>query len=193
VARAVASRRREFAKGRECARAALARFGIRDFALLAGSEREPLWPPNVVGSISHVDCLCAVAVGLAEHYAGVGLDIEHARPLEPAIAERVVFDADVVNAEFSEHGLSSTLIFSAKEAFYKCQFPSSRTFLDFFDVAITLEGDGRFSARLCVDAGPLARGTSFQGRWRSHSGLFFTAICRTRELRQSELIVQPSR
>lgn len=52
VARAVPKRRDEYAAGRNCARAALARLGVHDFALLAGSAREPIWPEGVIGSMT---------------------------------------------------------------------------------------------------------------------------------------------
>ncbi|MEO6601863.1 MAG: 4'-phosphopantetheinyl transferase superfamily protein [Polyangiaceae bacterium] len=176
IARAAEKRRREFAKGRQCARAALDRIGIHGFALLAGPQREPLWPPGVVGSITHVDCLCAVAVGPRERYNGVGIDVEYARILDAAITERIVFPADNVSAAFAALALAPALIFSAKEAFYKCQFCVSEQFLNFHDVAIDIASDGTFSAELRVDAGPLARRTRANGRWREHAGLFFTAI-----------------
>ena len=41
---AVPVRAHEFAAGRQCARYALAQFGIADFPLLAASDRRPLWP-----------------------------------------------------------------------------------------------------------------------------------------------------
>src|SRR5258708_8108427 len=62
VAKAVPKRRREFTAGRNCARRALAQLGYPDFALLAGSHGQPLWPPGIAGSITHCDDYCAVAV-----------------------------------------------------------------------------------------------------------------------------------
>src|ERR1700730_18709662 len=53
VARAVPKRIAEFAAGRACARAALAEFGVREFALRAAPDRQPLWPEGFIGSIAH--------------------------------------------------------------------------------------------------------------------------------------------
>src|SRR5512134_460449 len=89
VARAVDKRRREFAKGRACARAALARLGCVAGPLLTGSEREPLWPDGVVGSVTHTDSYCAVAVVRSAACAGLGIDAELAEPLDPPIADRI--------------------------------------------------------------------------------------------------------
>jgi len=123
IERAVEKRKREFRKARACARGLLEEFGVRDFALLSGAQREPLWPDGLVGSVTHTEGLCAVVVGSGARYAGLGIDVEPAQPLETPIAERVC-----VRGEF-EHASSVTkleplvaarLVFSAKEAFYKC-------------------------------------------------------------------------
>jgi len=46
-------RRVEFVLGRACARRALARLGIHDFALRNDADRTPIWPEGVVGSLTH--------------------------------------------------------------------------------------------------------------------------------------------
>ena len=85
VAQAIPKRRREFARGRVSARQVLAELGVPSVSLLVGPKREPLWPEGIVGSITHDDRLCVVAVARAEKYAGLGVDVEPDEPLEPAI------------------------------------------------------------------------------------------------------------
>ena len=70
IARAIPKRRREFEKGRECARAALARLGLLDVVLLAGSGREPLWPAEVVGEEPPYDELAIVEIAVIGFPAG---------------------------------------------------------------------------------------------------------------------------
>ncbi len=176
VASAVDKRRLEFSRGRQCARAALRRLGLSDGPLLSGSQREPLWPAGVVGSITHTQGLCLAAVAWQKSYAGVGIDVEPAEALQPAIAERIATRAEMSALGSLPPLLAARVIFSAKEAFYKCQFYLTREFLGFFDVSIELEPQGEFSARLLVDAGPLVQGASFRGRWRQRDGFLFTAI-----------------
>jgi 4'-phosphopantetheinyl transferase EntD len=176
VATAVDKRRFEFSRGRQCARAALRRLGVADSPLLSGSQREPLWPAGVVGSITHTHELCLAAVAWERNYSGVGIDVERAAPLELAVAERVATVAEMSALRSLPPLLAARLIFSAKEAFYKCQFYRTRQFLGFFDVAIALEPHGEFSVELLTDAGPLARGSAFRGRWRQQAGFLFTAI-----------------
>ena len=144
VANAVATRRREFAAGRLCARRALRRLGIPDAPLLAGPDRVPRWPDGIVGSISHVADMCAAVVARASDAAGIGLDIEHALDL-PADAWKVVLTeherlALSAYAE-RERGLRARLGFSAKEAFYKCYRSAGGGWLDFSDVELRLTPD----------------------------------------------------
>jgi 4'-phosphopantetheinyl transferase EntD len=176
VASAVDKRRLEFGRGRQCARAALRRLGVPDAPILSGDQREPLWPAGVVGSITHTQGLCLAAVALQNGYLGVGIDVEPDAPLQLAVAERIATDAERNALDSMPSLLAARLIFSAKEAFYKCQFYRSRLFLGFFDVAIELESQGEFAAELLIDAGPLARGERFRGRWRRRGGFLFTAI-----------------
>jgi 4'-phosphopantetheinyl transferase EntD len=85
VARAVPKRRREFAAGRACARAALACFGVAEGPLLRDADRCPVWARGFVGSISHCHGFCAASVARAEHLAGVGIDAEQSTPLPPRL------------------------------------------------------------------------------------------------------------
>src|ERR1700719_3077034 len=50
---AAEGRRGECAAGRHCARQPLGRLGIAPAPILRGPKREPLWPAEIVGSITH--------------------------------------------------------------------------------------------------------------------------------------------
>lgn len=176
VASAVAKRRNEFLQGRQCARAALSRLGFAAAALSIGKQREPLWPSGVVGSITHCDDLCAAAITRSEAYAGVGIDVEPAKTLDRPLAERVATELEMHALPTLSPLLAARLVFSAKEAFYKAQFYRTRAWLDFFDVAIELQPEGGFSARLLVGADALAPGARFHGVWRANNEHLFTAI-----------------
>jgi len=165
VKRAVPKRRRELEKGRECARVALARLGVEAAPLLAGAKREPLWPPGIVGSITHTAHLCIVAVARADRYAGLGIDAEPAEPLEPEIVGRILrSDETIAPPPSIDAALVPRLVFCAKEAAYKCQFPLTRTLLGFEDVRVRL-GEGVFEAELMRSAPPLSAGHALSGRW----------------------------
>ena len=150
--RAVLKRRREFTAGRVCARAALEKLGVRDFPLRAAPDRMPLWPPGIVGSLSHCGDRCGVAVDREGAIVGLGLDVERARPLEDRVVALVCSETERVRiASLSDlpAGLAAMAVFCAKESAYKCHYPLARTFLDFHDVEITLEpGSGTFTATI---------------------------------------------
>ncbi len=172
VAKAIDKRRREFAAVRHCARSALRRIGVAPTALLSGPQREPLWPPGVVGSMTHTDGVCAAAVARAERFVSLGIDVEPDAPVSDDLQARICTLDELGGAERLglERGVGVRMIFCIKEAFYKCQFPISGQFLGFFDVRVRLEPE-RFAAELCVAAGPLARGTVIEGRWQRVGGL----------------------
>jgi 4'-phosphopantetheinyl transferase EntD len=178
VASAGDKRRNEFARGRACARAALSRFGIHGFALLAGPEREPIWPPGVVGSVTHTQGLCAVAVAACDRYAGLGIDVEPALPLTPALVERICRNDET--AQLSRlQGIApltaARLVFSAKEAVYKCQFRLTRKFLAFREVGIELDPRGTFAVSWRCDSQAWPCEYRFRGSWRWRGEFLLTA------------------
>ena len=72
IARATESRRREFATGRACARAAMARLGLPAVAVLPGPRGAPQWPEGVAGSITHCAGYRAAAVALTRDVVSLG-------------------------------------------------------------------------------------------------------------------------
>ena len=180
ITRAVPKRQREFRKARQCAREALSVLGISDFPLLSGEQREPLWPPGIVGSLSHTEGLCAVAVARAQRYRAIGIDVERDAPIETEVARRVCRPEELEQlATFPSAPplLAARLIFSAKESFYKCQFPLTRLFVGFDEVAIDLEQGGTFTVKFV--RGPLLPAEEARrlvGRWQRRSGYLLTAI-----------------
>ena len=151
----VPKRAAEFAAGRLCARRALAEFGIHDFAVRVGDNREPLWPPHMVGSITHTAGLCVAVVAAQGDLAAVGLDSEVVGQVPEEIwpticlAEELAWLAALPEAV---RAVGVTLLFSAKEAFYKCQYPLVREWLDFHDLQVEpLEwGAARGELRVCA-------------------------------------------
>src|SRR6059036_706888 len=124
--RAVLKRRREFTAGRVCARAALGQLGIHDFALRAAPDRSPLWPPGIVGSLSHCSDYCGVAIASAGFIAGLGLDIERIRHLDDRVVSLVCSArerAQIASFPGLPPDLAVMLVFCAKESTYKCQYP----------------------------------------------------------------------
>jgi 4'-phosphopantetheinyl transferase EntD len=139
VQNAVATRRAEFWTARRCAREALARLGLPPGPIVRGHGGAPVWPPGVVGSISHTHGYCAVAVARCPPLRSVGVDVETVRPLEPGVLDLILLERERAWLDRQPLGRRdewAVLFFAAKEAFYKCQYPVSGTFLDFRDAEV---------------------------------------------------------
>ncbi len=146
VARARAKRLQEFAAGRACARAALAEFGVHDVELPAAADRQPVWPEGFTGSITHTAGFCAAAVARREEMRYLGLDSEIVGAPTPDIWTTLCRSEELEwldTLPAADRAAAVTLVFSAKEAFYKAQYPLVSEWLDFHDVSIQAPGWSR--------------------------------------------------
>ncbi len=159
VTRAVPTRRREFRAGRWCARAALTRLGVTDFAIVRGPNREPVWPAGIVGSITHCPGYCAAAVARSDRLAGIGIDAEANRLLDPSIADIVCTPDELVSLPALPGTEPWLVAFSAKEAAFKLWFPLTGRMLSHHDVSVRLDPEaGTFTARLVGPQRPAGDG-----------------------------------
>lgn len=141
VAQARLKRLQEFAAGRACARAALEQFGVHGFVLRAAADRQPLWPDGYVGSITHTAGFCAAAAASRTHVLAIGVDSECVGAPTPDIWSTICREEELdwlQSLSAGERPAAVTLVFSAKEAFYKCQYPLVSEWLDFHDLRIEL-------------------------------------------------------
>ncbi len=178
LAGAVAARRASFLAGRWCAHQAL-RSSVPHAAQAVigiGEFREPLWPAGSLGSIAHTAGFALAAAAPAGPVRAIGVDVE--RWLDDDAPTRL--GADLANVGELEALVARTgwpaarlltVLFSAKEAIYKCLFPDVRAYFG-FDAAWlerleTSDGDeGRFVARLTASLGPgLPAGLMLHGRF----------------------------
>jgi 4'-phosphopantetheinyl transferase EntD len=183
IARAVDKRRREFVTARACARTALTELGLPRGPIASGERGEPLWPPGVVGSITHCEGYRACAVGRAREVATIGIDAEPHAPLPDGLLGDVARPEELPVLERLHRSSPQVhwdrLLFSAKESVYKAWFPLARRWLGFEDALLRIDPQRfTFDARLLV-AGPLLGErplTGFSGRWAVSDGLVLTAI-----------------
>ena len=130
---AVSKRRNEFITGRRCARKALREIGLAPCALVPGEGRAPLWPAEVIGSISHSGQFCCAAVAHTDAIACLGIDLEKTSRISSAVMGRVIHPLEKVYVNNDQ--MRGSLIFSVKEAFFKAQFPIWKTWPNFDDLA----------------------------------------------------------
>jgi 4'-phosphopantetheinyl transferase EntD len=136
---AVQKRIQEFAAGRACAHRLLDKLGITDFPIKVADDRQPLWPATVVGSITHTSGFCAAVVAEKEFLSAVGIDSEIADSVKPHLWRAICTPSETAwlrSLPDAEQAAAATLIFSAKEAFYKCQYALVHERLNFHDATV---------------------------------------------------------
>jgi 4'-phosphopantetheinyl transferase EntD len=133
----------DFTRGRACAHRVLSELGIQNFSLLAGEKREPIWPAGITGSITHTVGFAAAVAAPRSGIASIGVDCEIIESVDEELWSRICTpteQARLMRMPVMERGRQAALIFAAKEAFYKCQFPVSRQWVGFEDVDIEPTG-----------------------------------------------------
>jgi 4'-phosphopantetheinyl transferase EntD len=143
LVRAVPTRRREFAVGRQCARIALRSVGCRAGAIGRGRFGEPLWPPGFGGSITHGRVFAAAIAFRVIGDLVWGLDLvdEPDRSVFESIRHSVLSDAEAYRLGRVDAETIAT-VFSAKEATIKILSPRLRRYVDFLELEVAQRAGG---------------------------------------------------
>lgn len=177
LTRAIAKRQQEFAAGRAMAREAM--------EILAGTpvsmpipvaeDRAPIWPAGWQGSISHKSTLCMAVAGRSG--ALLGLDLEEDTPLAQDLIPTICTEQEIAPFAGPNEASWAKLIFSAKEAAYKAQYPLTCEVFGFhrFDVFIDVSM-GMFSAAFTADTGAFREGDMLTGRFLRAEGHLVTGV-----------------
>lgn len=174
VPNAVASRQREFAAGRQAARAAMCQLSLPAQAIPAGPDRAPIWPSGLTGSITHSGRLCLAAVTHAPRL--IGVDLEPATPLDAGLWDSILLPQEIAAlADDPNAGLRAKLIFSAKESAYKAQYARSKTLFGFEVIHITLSANN-FTARFTQDIPGFPADTLLCGQHTQVAGHYLTGV-----------------
>lgn len=153
------ARRDEYRRSRYLIRA-LTGFGG---ALPRRPEGDPSWPPGLKGSLTHKDGFVGVALAPDAAYAGVGIDAEAAARVKPAFEPRLASAAEGVLLDAAAAALGVpraqllALLFSFKEALFKCHFPLGRRMFHFHDAEVTGISEGKIRARVLLTTSPLTK------------------------------------
>ena len=147
VAGSSEKRRRDFALGRACARAALAQAGL--YAPVGrASHGAPVWPPGIRGSITHTQGYAAAIVARQESFSGLGVDAERIGRVEEKLWPRLFDKAERAwLAVQDDAAVMATLLFAAKEAAFKASNPPAGAALQFQALSIEATGDGTFAVQ----------------------------------------------
>jgi enterobactin synthetase component D len=142
IQRSAYKRQMEFFFGRLAARQALSELGLSGGQVPMGAQRQPVWPHGVIGSITHTNGVAAAVATRLGVCRGIGIDAE--KVMDPSTCQAVI--QTVVGEQELEylHSLSDislqmalTIVFSAKESFYKAAYATVGRFFDFSAVRVT--------------------------------------------------------
>jgi len=181
---AVDRRKAEYVIARWCAAELLSCLGAPTTEVGSGKNREPLWPVGFVGSITHSKLLVAVAVTDKTQVSSIGIDVEAIVDKNDAyyIAASCLREEELQMLNI-ECGLSRlqlvTLIFSAKEAFFKVLYPMVNTYFDFLDAAIDSVNVEEHTVRMVLKrqlSNKVQAGFSLTGTFNFQYGYVFTAF-----------------
>ena len=184
LGRAVPARAQEFAAGRLCARRLFAQFGLADWPLRVAADRQPVWPPSLVGSITHTSGFCAAVVAQRARIAALGIDCEVIDRVKEGIWPHIFTAAEALwltSLPQSQQGAAATLVFSAKEAFYKCQYPLVGERLGFHDARVEVSDWGSSRGTFTIEASRKIDFAShaelpLQGQYLFHDNFITTGI-----------------
>lgn len=132
------NRKAEFLLGRWCAFKAYEKATGKALGQLdIGDMRNPLWPKNTLGTVTHNENWVLSAVAIGEELQGLGIDIEVRDRVKPEIQRMIVTEDDLREIDGLTQNELLTLIFSAKECLYKALFPQVHKFFGFEAAAVT--------------------------------------------------------
>jgi 4'-phosphopantetheinyl transferase EntD len=172
VARAIPTRQAEFAAGRAAARRAMCALGHPDAPISAAQNRAPIWPRGISGSIAHA---AGIAIAALRRGAPLGIDIEPDQTLDPDLWPVICQPDELAALPFQDRGHYVRIVFSAKEAAYKAQFPKTGAIIGFDALSVRLTTAG-FVARFRRPVGSFAAGHEIHGRLARQQGLILTGV-----------------
>jgi 4'-phosphopantetheinyl transferase EntD len=167
IVKSASQRRNAFRAGRCVARQALAQLGCAPAAILAHPQKDPIWPPGFVGSITHSERIALAIAATEDLIQAVGVDLEQEVRLEPRLVPTVCRpDESSQEPMFAALGIDhAKLTFVAKEAVYKAIFPRQRAVLAFHCLRLRFQiAQGSFQVSLA--AAPDQRFTRIRGTGR---------------------------
>lgn len=184
IEEAIVKRQREFSTGRICARKALGKLGLSEFPVLMDEDRVPVWPEGFIGSITHSSSYGLCVVTKKNGNQSMGIDLEDDERLQPRIWPNSFTEDElawlfIIQEETKAVPLKwATLMFAAKEAFYKAQFPITRTWVGFKDAKVELSfNENAFTLTLQKDIPSFwKKNTKFTGKYAFLKGSVVASV-----------------
>lgn len=135
IQKSVTKRQAEFLAGRIMAQQTLAQLGSETLSVAIGKNRSPIWPSNIIGSISHNDNIALCIAGERCEYTYLGCDVESLieNRTQLNICDAIINPIEkqlMLSCSLDKH-MFITLAFSAKESLFKALYPSVKRYFYF--------------------------------------------------------------
>jgi len=147
--RAVVKRQAEFLAGRYAAKQVILKSGFLNGEvppIQIGDHRSPIWPPGIIGSITHnhSKAICAIIKDDKSAYIGIDLEEQISTRTASNIEELVLKDSEkkILTQQGASDALAITIIFSAKESLFKALYPIIKIYFG-FELAQVMSADLR--------------------------------------------------
>ncbi len=138
VSRAVPKRQREFSTGRKLARLAMGYLDLPRDIIGRDSQRRPIWPEGMVGSITHAGDIVIAGIARSSSVTGFGIDLEEVDRVSENLYDKLLTENEIETSKQADERLPA-LIFSAKEAGYKATNPIVGKFIGFHEAEVDVD------------------------------------------------------
>lgn len=171
----VTKRQAEFLAGRLAARNALRAIQFsRNVDIPIGRFREPVWPKEIIGAISHTDSIAISLVKNKKKDVIVGLDIENimsehlCNDIEPLLMSPK--ENELLKSAPLPRSMLLSILFSAKETLFKALFREVRQYINFLDSEVTYFSSKQQIISLRIT--PSLIGIRFRDKYDVHFRIF---------------------
>nr|WP_246722662.1 4'-phosphopantetheinyl transferase superfamily protein [Aliikangiella sp. G2MR2-5] len=147
IRRAVVKRKAEFLAGRIAAGFVLSKLNLENHNITIGKNREPVWPLGINGSITHTNSKAAAIIAPDKDITFLGLDREDwidsrvSREIVSSILDSYeIHQLESANTNLAhfDYNQRLTILYSAKETFFKALHPKIKSYFDFKDARVNL-------------------------------------------------------
>ena len=178
LVKAVYGRREEYIAGRACAKVAMDALGVSG-GVAFGDDRKPIWPSDIVGSITHSKKFAVASIGLSDEFLSIGIDCEvvMTKAKFDSLSNHLATSEDLKLFNGQDDDITATIIFSAKEALFKLINPLCHKFFGFDHATLKVIGDNFFEIELHSELAEVSKYNSiYRGYYKVHNNQVVTSL-----------------
>jgi len=168
----------EFIAGRICALKVINEIVPFKTFLQRGKDNLPLWPTEIVGSITHSGPYVSAAAALRTDVLSLGIDSEEIFDQKTAkdLVKEILNPDEKKFLSFHNFREIITLIYSAKESVFKALYPINHFFLNFSDLKVESINFSEKTFEIALRKNKLFSNFLIKGKFQISSAYVYTGI-----------------